>query len=44
MNTTTWNRDELEGYLFIYVANIDFHETYEERALIGTKIDAETSA
>ncbi|MGJ8665189.1 MAG: hypothetical protein ACSHW7_02395 [Patiriisocius sp.] len=45
MNTSNeWTRDVLEGYIFIYVANVDFKESYEEREIISDKIDAETSA
>ena len=44
MNTSNeWTREVLEGYIFIYVANVDFHESYEEKEIISSKIDAETS-
>lgn len=39
-----WTKEVLEGYIFIYVANADFQETYEEREIISDKIDAATSA
>ncbi|WP_271855245.1 hypothetical protein [Patiriisocius marinus] len=45
MNTSNeWTREVLEGYIFIYVANADFQESYEEREIISEKIDAATSA
>lgn len=45
MNTSNeWTKEVLEGYIFIYVANADFQESYEEREIISDKIDAETSA
>jgi hypothetical protein len=45
MNTSNeWTKDVLEGYIFIYVANADFHETYEEREMISKKINTATTA